>query len=255
MLEHRRAFATPSLGSRSSTLRAAGTRAWGRRRPPFVMRQHHVATPSSPKPLLRLLSAQPFLRQAPGAADDGILAPEDAGRRRDRDVVAPYSRGSASQPDRDERRDSPASLPIDRPQRRRRRRRGQCHRLRRPGPRPQHRRRLRRPARPGLRRLLRHRRLYLRHPVVVAGAAAVVGVLGAVPVAGLRRPLPCRWRARRGAFHRFVLDRDADLRGASPPSSACYSGRPPCGCAAIISPSSPWASARSCPSSRATRPI
>src|SRR6476660_8532938 len=39
----------------------------GRRRPPLVMRQHHVATPSSPKPLLRLLSAQPFLRQAPRA--------------------------------------------------------------------------------------------------------------------------------------------------------------------------------------------
>ena len=84
------------------------------------------------------------------------------------------------------------ALPADRPQRRRHRRRGQCHRLRRPGARPQHRRRLRRPARSGLRRLLRHRRLYLRHPVVLAGAAAVVGVLGAVPVAGPGRPHPRR---------------------------------------------------------------
>jgi len=33
------------------------------------MRQHHVATPSSPKPLLRLLSAQPFLRQAPSYSE------------------------------------------------------------------------------------------------------------------------------------------------------------------------------------------
>src|SRR5258706_8283717 len=33
--------------------------------------QHHVATLSSPKPLLRLLSTQPFLRQAPKAAGNG----------------------------------------------------------------------------------------------------------------------------------------------------------------------------------------
>ena len=51
------------------------------------------------------------------------------------------------------------------------------------GARAEHRRRLRRPARPRLCRVLRHRRLYLRHPDRVPGAAGVERVLGAVPLA------------------------------------------------------------------------
>jgi len=54
------------------------------------MRQHHVATPSSPKPLLRLLSAQPFLRQAPRAMALQ-LRPGIA-------EIAPYVGGEASLP-------------------------------------------------------------------------------------------------------------------------------------------------------------
>ena len=91
---------------------------------------------------------------------------------------------------------------------------GQRRGLRHAGARAEHRGRLRRPARPGLRRVLRHRRLYLRHPHRLPGAAGVELVLGAVPVLGLvdadatevgtgtwcisrcRSGWPCRWRRR-----------------------------------------------------------
>jgi hypothetical protein len=61
MLEHRRAFATPSPRGGQRNPPGSRNKGLGRRRPPLVMRQHHVATPSSSKPLLRLLGTQPLL--------------------------------------------------------------------------------------------------------------------------------------------------------------------------------------------------
>ena len=85
-------------------------------------------------------------------------------------------------------------------------RRGLCH----AGAGSQHRRRVRRPARPWLRGVLRHRRLYLRHPDLVPGDAALGTVLGAVRVAGTGAAHP-EPRRRPGAFHRVVLDHAAGV--------------------------------------------
>ena len=123
-------------------------------------------------------------------------------------------------------------FPLRRQQRRRHRRHGERGGLCHAGARAQHRRRLRRPARPGLCRVLRHRRLYLRHPHRLPAAAALERVLGAVPlprpgrrrcrrrsapaawcISRCRSGWPCRWRPGRGVLRRAVRRPHLRLRG------------------------------------------